>query len=417
MADQKRRVVVTGLGLVTPVGITTDETWQALLAGVSGVTTLDDPLLAEYPVRIAGCVTNEQEALNAILSPREQDRTDRFIHLAMMAASQAMAHANLSTVPTELHEQAGVYLGVSVGGVRTIVDAVNECARSGVRRVSPFLIPKLINNEGASAISIRWGLKGPVLSVSSACSSGSDAIGQAYQSIMSGQTNMMVAGGAESAITPVTVGGFGNMRALANWQGDPTEASRPFDKKRCGFVLAEGAGILVLEELQTAQARNAPIIAELVGYGCTADAYHTTALHPDGEGGQRAMHSALRQAGITPDQVAYINAHGTSTRMNDAVESHIIKQVLGADAYKAVISSTKSMMGHTLGAAGGIEAAVAVLALQNQIAPPTINLETPSEGCDLNYTSNKAQEFSGDYALSNSFGFGGSNAVVVMKRY
>jgi 3-oxoacyl-[acyl-carrier-protein] synthase II len=405
------------LGLVTPTGITTAQTWHALCAGTSGITELHDPLLAEYPVRIAGSVTGEQEALNEVLSPREQDRTDRFIHLAMLAATEAMQQARIEEVAEDTRERAGVYLGVSVGGVHTIVDAVNECARTGVRRVSPFLIPKLINNEGASAISIRWGLKGPVMSVSSACSSGSDAIGQAYQAIMSGQTDLMVAGGAESATTPVTVGGFGNMRALAQWKGVPSQASRPFDAQRCGFVIAEGAGILVLEEYDAARTRGAAIIGEIVGYGCTADAYHTTALHPEGEGGQRAMVSALQQAGVTPDQIGYINAHGTSTRMNDAVETAIIKKVLGEAAYNVAISSTKSMMGHTLGAAGGIEAGIALLALQHQVAPPTINLQTLDPACDLNYTPHKAQSFNGDYALSNSFGFGGSNAVLIMKRY
>ena len=413
---EKRRVAITGIGLVTPLGISTEQTWRALLAGQSGISSLDDPLLDGYPIRYAGLVQNEQEALDQLLTPKEQNRTDRFIHLAMLAASQAMQQANLPSLSPEEAARAGVYVGVSVGGVHTIVDAVNECARSGVRRVSPFLIPKLINNEGASAISIRWGLKGPVMSVSSACSSGADAIGQAYMSIVSGQTDMMVAGGAESAVTPLTIGGFGNMRALANWQGDPREASRPFDGKRCGFVMAEGAGILVLEELSAAEARGATIIAELVGYGCTADAFHTTALHPDGEGGQRALRSVLHQAGITPEQIGYINAHGTSTRMNDAVETGIIKQVLGDHAYQVAISSTKSMTGHMLGAAGGVEAGIAALALQQQIAPPTINLTNPDPACDLNYTPHEAQSFSGEYALSQSFGFGGSNTVLGLKK-
>lgn len=409
----KRRVVVTGIGLVTPVGTTTQHSWQALCQGQSGIGVLDDPAFLSYHIRIAGLVQGEQAALDELLSVKEQRKTDRFTHLGLLAAAQAVAQADATSDVVD-RTRAGVYLGVGIGGLASIESAAADVQERGLSRVSPYLIPKAVSNEAASAISIAWNLQGPTLSVSSACSSGADAIGLAYQSIVGGTTDMMVAGGVESVITPLAMAGFGNMRALARWQGDPTHASRPFDEQRCGFVMAEGAGMLVLEEEQAARKRGAHIIAEMVGYGSTSDAHHATAIHPEGRGARAAIASVLAQAGCKPEQVAYVNAHGTSTKMNDAIEAQTINHIFGT--HGPLVSSTKSMTGHMLGAAGGVEAGVAILALRDQVAPPTLNLENPDAACQLNHVRGEAKSFTGEYAMSNSFGFGGSNAVLMFKK-
>lgn len=409
----KRRVVVTGVGLVTPLGNTTQSTWEAACAGTSGIAPLHEPEFADYPVRIAGRVTHDQAALEQLLSAKEQRKTDRFTQLGLLAATQAVAQAG-GLEQLANRTRAGVYLGVGIGGLATIVAAARDAQERGLSRVSPLLIPKAVSNEAASAISIAWDLQGPTLSVSSACSSGADALGLAYQNIMSGNVDLMVAGGVESVVTPLAMAGFGNMRALARWQGDPTQASRPFDSDRTGFVIAEGAGVLVLEEEQSAQARGADIMAYLSAYGSTADAYHTTAIHPEGRGARAAIAAALAQAECKPEQVSYINAHGTGTKMNDLIESEVIADLFGNSA--PLVSSTKSMTGHMLGAAGGVEAGFCVLALRDQLAPPTINLDNPDPACALNHVHHTAQSFDGQYALSNSFGFGGSNAVLLFKK-
>jgi len=413
----RRRVAITGIGLVTPVGATTQESWDAVIKGVSGIKVLDDPMLADYYVQIAGIVTGEQEQLDQLLSLKEQHKTERFIHLAVMAAGQAIAQADIAQLSESDRLRAGVYVGVGIGGLPSIVVGADILRERGIKRISPYLLPKVISNEAASVISMQWNLQGPALSLSSACSSGADAIGQAYRAIQFGYSDVMLAGGAESVLTPMAIGGFGNMRALSSWQGEPAGASRPFDADRNGFVIAEGAGMLVLEALDAAEKRGASIIAEVVGYGASCDAYHMTALHPEGRGAQHALRFALQDAGIVPEQVAYINAHGTGTPMNDAIETLAIKKVFGPYAKDGLcVSSTKSMTGHMLGAAGGVEAGFTALALQHQLVPPTINIVTPDPRCDLDYVPDVARSITGDYALTNSFGFGGSNAVLALRR-
>jgi len=411
------RVAVTGIGLVTPLGVGTQNTWDALCEGRSGIKRLDDPLLKDYTVDIAGVVPPIEEHLNLFLSSKEQHKTDRFSHLALLAAREAMSHAGYPDFTDEQKLRTGVYVGVGFGGLSSLVSAVRDLDQKGMRRISPYLIPKVISNEAACLVAIAWGLQGPALSVNSACSSGADAIGQAYRAIQTGVADAMLAGGAESCLSPLALAGFGNMRALARPSGSPEDASRPFDAKRNGFVMAEGAGILLLERWDMAVKRGATIYAELVGYGSTCDAYHTTALHPEGRGSQAALRQALQQAQITPDQVAYINAHGTSTQMNDVVETQSIKKVFGTHAHNGLlVSSTKSMTGHMLGAAGGVEGGIAALSLHTSVAPPTRNLDNPDPLCDLDYVAHDARTHNGAYALTNSFGFGGSNVVLAFKK-
>ena len=417
MSSFPRRVAVTGIGLVSPLGVGTQTSWRAACEGRSGIVTLNDEALAHYPVKIAGRVPPVDEHLSIFLSAKEQNKTDRFSHLALLAAREAIAHANYPDFTDEERARTGVYVGVGIGGIGSIVSAVRNMDSRGLKRVSPYLIPKVISNEAASLISISWDFQGPALSMNSACSSGADALGQAFRAIQSGAVDAMMAGGAESSITPLALAGFGNMRALARNAENPQAASRPFDKDRSGFVLAEGAGILLLEEWERAKRRGATIYAEMVGYGATCDAYHTTALHPEGVGGQRAVKMALEQAQIAPEAVAYINAHGTSTHMNDLVETTVLKKVFGEHAYRGLaVSSTKSMTGHMLGAAGGVEAGFVALALHSGVMPPTINLDKPDPACDLDYIPHEARALSGAYALSNSFGFGGSNVVLAFKK-
>jgi len=414
-------VVITGIGLITPVGNNKQENWQSLTNGRSGISLYDNPLIYDCPSKVVGIVKNEQPLIDALISAKDQRKTDRFTQLAMLASNEALRDAQLTDPASCNRERFGVYLGVGVGGLKTIIEVSRDFYDGGARKVSPFIIPKVISNEAASWISMRWNLQGPLVAISNACSSSADSIGLAYRAIRDGYVDYMLAGGAESCITPLSLAAFGNMRALSRWKGDPQKASRPFDKDRTGFVLAEGAGMLVLEQKDCAEKRGASIYAEIVGYGVTADAYHITAMHPEGRGAKRAIELALKEANVMPENIGYINAHGTGTPMNDTIETNVIKKVFGVyadpkNAKHVYVSSTKSMTGHMLGAAGGAEISYAALALAHQKVLPTINRETPDEQCDLDFVTSGAHEASFDYAISNSFGFGGGNSVIVLKR-
>ena len=410
--SEKHRVAITGIGLICPVGNTAHETWHSITHGQSGITSYDGAKDIGHCASVAGQVMDIQAQLDAILEPKAQRKTDRFVQLALIAADEAMRDAGLSTTMPEQRERFGVHIGVGIGGVGSIGQAACDLRDRGPKSISPLLLPKVICNEAAAWISMQWDLQGQMCSMVNACSSSGDAVGHAFRAIRDGYADSMVAGGTESCIAPLTIAGFANMRALSKWQGTPGAASRPFDKDRCGFVLGEGAGVLVLERADHARARGAHIYAEIVGYGASADAYHVTAMHPDGRGAEHAIRAALHDANITPEQVGYINAHGTSTQMNDRIETQVIKNIFGNDI---LVSSTKSMTGHLLGAAGGLEISLTALALQHQLLPPTINLDTPDPACDLDYLSNGVRHHSLDYAISNSFGFGGGNSVLVLK--
>ncbi len=411
----KRRVVITGIGLVTPLGVGTRETWQGLLAGKSGVgpITRFDPSL--FPTKIAAEVKNFDPQL--YIERKEIKKMDTFIHYAMAAAEFAMEDAGLPPFDTSTSERVGVVIGSGIGGFGTIESEHDTLTRQGPRRVSPFFIPSSIINLAAGQVSIRFGARGPNLAPCTACSTGSHAIGDSFRIIEHGDADIVIAGGSEAAITPLGVAGFDALKALSTRNQEPSKASRPFDRERDGFVLGEGAGILILEELQHARDRGTEIYAEVVGYGMSGDAYHITAPSPEGDGAQRAMGRTLSDAGITTDQVDYVNAHGTSTPPNDRTETAAIRRLFGQHAYKLAVSSTKSMIGHLLGAAGAVEAGVCALTLRDQIIHPTTNLERPDPECDLDYVPNAARKAGVRYALSNSFGFGGTNACLLLKRY
>ena len=409
----KRRVVITGLGIVSPVGNTIDEAWRTIIAGQSGITRITRFDTATFSSQVAGEVRNFDIA--AYLNPKEARRMDLFMHYGMAAGMQAIRDAGLDT-PQADGERIGLNIGSGIGGLHMIESVYTEYLASGVRKVSPFFIPSTIINMISGHLSILYGFKGPNLAMVTACTTGTHAIGESARLIEYGDADVMVAGGAESAVTPLSVGGFGNMKALTGRNDDPAGASRPWDVDRDGFVLAEGAGVIVLEEYEHAKARGAKIYAELAGYGMSADANHMTAPCDDGDGAMRCMNAALKNAALNPDQVDYINAHGTSTPLGDKAETMAIKRALGAHASKVAVSSTKSMTGHLLGASGGVEAIFSALAVKHQIAPPTINLVQPGEGCDLDYVPNTAREMNINVALSNSFGFGGTNATLVFKR-
>jgi 3-oxoacyl-[acyl-carrier-protein] synthase II len=417
----KQRVVVTGIGLITPLGNDVTTNWRNLIAGVSGISLLDEQVLPSgCPYRIAGVVRNEKSAIDAVLSEKNQAKTDRFIQLAMVAGHEAMTSAGLNAERPVVRDRFGCYLGVGMGGLASLSAAV-VALEGGYKKVSPFVIPKSIANEAASWLSMTWDLQGPSAVVAAACASSGDALGLAFRLIRDGYCDYMLAGGAEASVVPVGIVAFGNMRALSSWAGDPAAASRPFDRQRSGFVIAEGAAMLVLERYDLACARGATMYAELVGYGAAADAYHITAMHPEGRGARAAVVAALHDANITPADVGYINAHGTGTQMNDVIETRVIKQVFGDHANPAcdghvAVSSTKSMTGHMLGATGAAEFAYTVLALHHGVLPPTINLTEPDPVCDLDYIPGCARAQVVTYALSNSFGFGGENAVLVAKR-
>jgi 3-oxoacyl-[acyl-carrier-protein] synthase II len=408
-----KRVVITGLGLVTPLGHDVPTTWEALVAGRSGVGPITHFDAGEYPARIAAEVKAFDPA--ALFGRREARRMDRFTQFAMVAAGQALEDSGLTVTDDNAH-RVGAVIGSGVGGISSILEQAEVLRERGPRRVSPFLVPMMLPDTAPGQVAISYGLKGPNFAVISACASGANAIGEAAEVIRRGAADAMLAGGAEGAIVPLAFAGFTVMQAVSTRNDEPERASRPFDATRDGFVMGEGSGVVLLESAAHARARGARIYAELIGYGATADAFHITAPDETGDGAARAMQAALDQAGIPLQQVGYLNAHGTSTVLNDKGETAAIKTVFGDHAYQLAVSSTKSMTGHLLGAAGAIEAIFSVLALTEGVLPPTINYEHPDPECDLDYVPNEARRVLVDVAMSNSFGFGGHNACLIIKR-
>lgn len=406
-----RRVVVTGLGVVSPLGIGVEETWQGVIASRSGIgpITKFDP--GESPVRIAA----EVKGFNAenYLEPKDVRKYDVFVHYALAAAEMAVKAAGLEVTEANAH-RVGVVIGSGIGGLKLIEETHQTLVERGPRRVTPFFIPGSIVNMPAGLVSIRLGAKGPNSATCSACSTGAHAIGDAFLYIREGYCDAAICGGTEAVITPLAVAGFASMKALSTRNDEPEKASRPWDRDRDGFVMGEGAGLLVLEELESARRRGAPILCEVLGFGMSADAYHITAPSEDGDGPARVMRAALEHAGVAPEEVDYINAHGTSTPHGDRVEALAIKKVFGEHAFRLSVSSTKSSTGHLLGAAGGLETAMTVLAVARDTVPPTLNLDNPDEGCDLDFTPHQARQRQIRVAISNSFGFGGTNACVVL---
>jgi 3-oxoacyl-[acyl-carrier-protein] synthase II len=411
-----RKVVITGLGLVCGVGNTASEVWRQLLAGASGMAPIRGFDATGFPVTFAAEVKNFDPL--QFVEKKEARKMGRFIHYAFAAVQEAMAQSGLLLTDGN-RERVGVFIGSGIGGFEVIEREHNNLLLGGPRKMSPFFIPAAIVNMAAGQISIRYGAQGPISATATACATSANSIGDSVRMILHGDADAMIAGGAEAAVTPMSVGGFAAMRALSTRNDDPTHASRPFDKDRDGFVIGEGAGILILEEIEFAKARGAKIMAEVIGYGMSADAYHMTSLAPDGAGAQRAMRAALKDAGIRPDEVGYVNAHATSTPAGDGNESRAIELVFGEHAlsHRLKVSGTKSMTGHLLGGAGGLEAGITVLALVNQQLPPTMNLENPDPECRLDYVANKAIAHTFDIGLSNSFGFGGINATLIMRRW
>jgi 3-oxoacyl-[acyl-carrier-protein] synthase II len=409
-----RRVVVTGVGLVSPVGMGTQANWDALCAGTSGIGPITRFDAAAFSTRFAGEVKNFDPL--QFIEKKELKKMDIFIQFAVAAAQYAMDDAKL-TIDAALGPRVGVFIGSGIGGFTTIEEQHTAYLEGGPRKISPFFIPSSIINLASGQVSIRFGAKGPNLATCTACTASAHAIGDSYEIIKRGAADAMIAGGAEAAVCHMGVGGFSALRALSQRNDDPTRASRPFDKDRDGFVLGEGAAIVILEELEMAKRRGAQIYAEMVGYGMSGDAYHMTAPSEDGDGAVRVMKAAIASAGIRPDQVSYINAHGTSTPHNDRIETTAIKRTFGDHAFQLAISSTKSMTGHLLGAAGGLEAGIVALSVKHQMVAPTINLETPDEGLDLDYVANQARAMKIEYALSNSFGFGGTNGALLFRRF
>jgi 3-oxoacyl-[acyl-carrier-protein] synthase II len=407
----KRHVAITGLGVVTPVGNDIPTMWDALVHGKSGIARIAGFDPSPYDSQVAGEVRGLEMA--EYMDRKELRRTDRFTHLAVAAATQALRDAKLEEIPDA--GRAGTAISSGLGGIATMVDQVMVMDQRGPSRLSPFFVPMLMANAASAQVAMRFGLKGPSLTHISACASSSHAIGEAGDIIRRGQADVMVAGGSEACAIPVIVAAFAAMKTLTRHNDDPEGASRPFDKDRDGFVLSEGAAVVVLEEREHARARGARIYGELVGYGATADAYHITAPSPEGEGNARAMRMALDEAGLRPEEIDYINAHGTSTQPNDREETAAIKQVFGEHAYKLLVSSTKSMTGHLLGAAGALEAIVCLLAIRDGCIPPTINYQTPDPGLDLDYVPNTARAKTITTALSNSMGFGGHNASLIVR--
>ncbi len=410
----ERRVVVTGLGLVSPLGIGTEENWKALVAGRSGIGPITQFDASAYACRIAGEVRNFDGT--AFLPKKDLKKMDLFIQYALAATRFALDDAGMEITPEEA-ERVGVYIGSGIGGLPSIESQHRDLLEGGPRKISPFFIVGLIVNLASGQVSIRMGAKGPNLANSTACATGTHAVGDSYRLIARGDADVMICGGTEGVITPLAVGGFCAMRALSTRNDEPEAASRPFDAERDGFVMGEGAGILLLEELERAKRRGAPIYAEVVGYGLSSDAYHVAAPSADGDGPYRVMRNAVAEAGIAPDELSYVNAHGTSTPDGDRIETLALKRLLGPRAKEVAISSTKSMTGHLLGAAGGLESAITALAVKHGVIPPTINLTNADPECDLDYVPNQARERTVTYAMNNSFGFGGTNACLVMKRF
>ena len=409
-----RRVVVTGIGLICSVGNDTDSVWQGILAGKIGIEriTLFDP--SQYPCQIAGEVKNFDPA--TFIDKKEIKKMARFMHFAIAAADNALAMSGLKITPDNA-EEIGVYIGSGIGGFEVIEREHLKLLAGGPGKVSPFFIPSTIVNLASGQVSIRTGAKGPNSAVATACTSGAHALGDSFRLIQHGYADAMIAGGSEAACTPLSVAGFAAMRALSTRNDDPQHASRPWDKDRDGFVVGEGSGILILEELEFAKARGAKILAEIIGYGMTGDAFHMASPSEDGDGPRRVMLKAIKDAGIATTDIDYVNAHATSTPAGDVIEARAFKGAFGDYAYKLPVSSTKAMTGHLLGGAGALEAGITVLAIRDQIAPGTMNLDEPGEGCDLDLIPNRARPMKIDIALSNSFGFGGSNGCLIFKRY
>lgn len=410
----KRRVVVTGLGLISPVGNTVESAWSNLINGISGIRLIDDFDTTDFRTKFAGTISNFDVAQYLPLT--EARKFDLFIQYGIAASVQAIQHAGFT--PDELEridlERVGVCMGSGIGGLGTIEANHSTLVNSGPKRISPFFIPASIVNMTAGYVSIMYGFKGPNLALATACTTGTHCIGLGFRSIQYGETDVMIVGGSEKASTPIGIGGFAAARALSSRNDGPAQASRPWDKERDGFVLGDGAGCMVLEAYEHALARNANIIAEVVGFGMSGDAYHIT--RPSGRGATTAMRLALKDANLNPEALHYINAHATSTQVGDLEESNSIKSLMGEHAYRVAISSTKSMTGHLLGAAGAVEAIISVLAIRDQVVPPTINLDNPGEGCDLDYVANTARNIKVEATLSNSFGFGGTNGSLVFRK-
>ncbi len=406
---------MTGIGIVSPLGLTVEENWKNICSGHSGIGPITHFNTEKFDVKIAGEVKGFDPSV--VIEKKEQKKMDRFTQFAMYAAQQAITDSGLDFSANEiLRARTGAMVGVGIGGLPSIEEQCIVLAAKGPSRITPFFIPLVITNMASGHISIRYGLRGPNFSVTSACASGVHSVGEAAKYIQDGTCDVMISGGVEAAVTPLAIAGFSSMRALSARNEEPTKASRPFDRNRDGFVLAEGGAILILEDYEHASRRGAKIYAELTGYGASSDAYHMTSPPPDGAGAAMAMKMALKNAQLTPEKVGYINAHGTSTPTGDGIESTAIKFVFGDHAKKLWVSSTKSMTGHALGAAGALESVYSLLALKNQIAPPTINLDSPSEDCDLDYVPHHARDGKFEHVLNNSFGFGGTNACVIFSK-
>lgn len=410
----KRRVVVTGLGAITPLGHDIKSTWQAILEGKSGVSHITLFDTTNYPVKIAAEVKDFDPT--KYIEAKEVKKMDRFIHFAIAATQMALEDSGIKLENEDL-ERVGVVIGSGMGGLPAIEYYHKVLLEKGWKRVSPFFIPMVIVNLAAGQVSIKYGLKGPNLAVTTACASGNHAIGEAFRMIQFGDADVIIAGGAEAVITPMAIAGFSIMRALSTRNDEPERASRPFDIDRDGFVMGEGAGIIILEELEHAQRRGAKIYAEIVGYGMSSDAYHITSPAPEGEGGAMSMKRAIIDSGLKPEEIDYINAHGTSTKQGDELETAAIKKVFGEHAFKLCVSSTKSMTGHLLGAAGGVEAIFTILSVYEDIIPPTINLDNPDPECDLDYVPHRARKKEVRAAMTNSFGFGGTNASIIFRKF
>jgi 3-oxoacyl-[acyl-carrier-protein] synthase II len=410
----ERRVVITGVGLITPLGIGVDESWSGAIAGKSGVGEITRFNASIYGTRIAAEVKGFKA--EDFMAKKEAKRMETFIAYAVAATRMALDDSGL-TLDDDNASRVGVLTGCGLGGLNMLEITAHTVDTKGPKRVSPFFIPMLIGNMAPGMISIIFGAKGPNSSVATACAAGTHAVGDAYEIVKYGRADAMITGGVESVVTRTCIAGFGAMKALSTRNDDPDHASRPFERDRDGFVVGEGSGIMILESLEHAQARGAKIYAEVIGYGMSGDGYHITSPPPDGEGAARCMQSALDNAGITPDQIDYINAHGTSTPLNDLYETRAIKMTFGKAAPNVPVSSTKSMTGHLLGGAGGVETIFTALAIQDSILPPTINFENPGEECDLDYVPNKARKKEVTYAMSNSFGFGGTNASLILKKF
>lgn len=410
-----RRVVVTGVGLLTAIGDTAEQTWDGLMELRNGISTITcfDP--TGFNCQIAGQIHHFDPS--RFIEKKEIKKMGRFMQMAVAASDEAMNNAGYKVTSQELAERTGVCIGSGIGGFEVIEREYRNLLEHGPRRISPFFIPAVIINMASGVVSIRNGAKGPNSATATACTTSAHSIGDSFKIIQRGDADVMICGGSEACITPLGIGGFAAMRAMSQRNDDPAHASRPFDADRDGFVVGEGSGVLILEELEFAKARGANILAEIVGYGMSGDAHHFTSPPDDGEGAYRVMRNAIRDAGITPDQIDYVNAHGTSTPVGDLAETIAIKRTFGDHAKKLAVSSTKSMTGHLLGGAGGIEAGIVVKAIGHQVAPPTANLENPGPGCDLDYIPKEPRPMKIDYALSNSFGFGGTNGALVFKRF